>query len=365
MPLTAPPEVAADQARFLGNYTRRYNAGAFAHPLASELAAHPENVTDERAGEERAVVVHKRLARESRRTDFTGGTFVIPAGSRVATHVAHTPNYLPDLSGFTHVMAYAEDHELSGMLAALGKRIVGSRVTSAAEVIHCWGPAAHAVTYPAWDRATVTDVGLRFSESFRAQAEAEVARVRGWDDDFPYYSDGSWSAVCLKGFWPEEPGRGVKPAEMPRTWKAEHKEDLRRTAQWTVLADELPALTSFVKSVPWWRQTERVRLLRMDTGHLGRHTDITDRAGGTRDGQIVRFHIPLITDPAIQMSTWDLDGRQRDLHLKQWHCYYLDARKPHAVTNPTPLSRVHLVADVVADAEVRSAIARSYFPAAS
>ena len=187
MPVGVADDIAADQARFLGNYTRKYNAGAFAHPMASELAEHPEMVTDER-----------------------------------------------------------------------------------------------------------------------------------------------------------------------------HKADLSRVARWTTLARELPALTSVVQSVPWWARTERVRLLRMQTGQLGRHTDITDRAGGTRDGQVARFHIPLVTDPAIKMSTWDLDGHRREMHLQQWHCYYLDARKPHAVANPTPVSRVHLVVDVIVNSAVRSAIAESY-----
>jgi hypothetical protein len=348
----------SDVARFLGNYTRQYNAGAFAHPTAKELAEHPERVIDDRVGGQRAVVVAKRMTRDSTRTDFTGRQFTIPADSYIATHIARTPHYLPDLSPYSHVMAYAEDRELSGLCAAMGKRIVGSRVTSAAEVINCWGPPHQQARYEPWDRATVADVDMTIDAGLREAMSAEAIRAAGWDDDFPYYSDGSWSAVCLKGYWRDEPGRGVKPAEMPRSWKLTHQRDLARPCEWTVLSDALPTLTQFVAGVPWWRDTERVRLLKMDAGgKLGRHTDITDRAGGTRDGQIVRFHVPLITHPAIHLHTWDVGGQHRVTHLQAWHVYYLDARKPHAVVNASPIARIHLVADVVADAAVRDRIA--------
>ena len=128
-----------------------------------------------------------------------------------------------------------------------------------------------------------------------------------------------------------------------------------------MLSRELPLLTRWVRSIDSWRDTERVRLLKMNAGSaLGRHTDITDRFGGTRDGQITRFHIPLITDPAVVMHTWDFDGRRRTHHLAAGHCYYLDARKPHAVENNSDVNRVHLVVDVVTDATVRDQIATAF-----
>jgi hypothetical protein len=95
---------------------------------------------------------------------------------------------------------------------------------------------------------------------------------------------------------------------------------------------------------------ERVRILRMagrdgKGGRLGRHTDVTDKASGVRDGLITRLHIPLVTHPAIVMSAWGLSGRRSDVHLPAWTLWYLDARKPHAVTNPTGTDRLHLVID--------------------
>lgn len=357
--------LAPDVPKLLQSYAKTYHAGAFATPMRSELEARPELVTeDTRYGTEHAIVIGRRLTRESIRTDFTGGTFTLPKGAFLATHLAHSANLLPDTRRYDFVMAYAEDQALSLQLMAEGRAIWATRVTAAAEVINTWGPvgAQPPAAYPAYDRATVTDFGLCVGSdsALRERMVAEVAQVQGWDDDFPYYSDGSWSAVCLKGFWPDEPGRGVKPAEMPKSWKQANRAALSNVCDWTVLAKELPALTEWVQSMPWRWETERVRLLRMAPGgKLGRHTDITDRAGGTRDGQIVRFHIPLITHPDTKLITWDLDGQRREQHLAAWHMYYLDARKPHAVVNG-PVDRVHLVVDAVSNASIRDHIAEAH-----
>lgn len=355
--------VDAPVHRFLEQYAKAFHAGAFATPTRRELETKPALITeDTRYGDQRAVVIARRLSRDSERTDFIGSTFTLRKGDFVATHVGRTAGLVPNTAPYDYVMAYAEDRELSLQLHAEGRGVWASRITAAAEIINVWGPAGRPTyRYAPWNRATVVDFGEFVPPGLRAPISAELGIVTGWDDDFPYYSDGSWSAVCLKGFWPDEPGRGVKPSEMPKSWKMANRAALTNTCEWTVLAKQLPFLYAWVRRHAWDWQTERVRLLKMDAGgRLGRHTDITDRAGGTRDGQIVRFHIPLITDPSIKLITWDLDGQRREQHLEAWHMYYLDARKPHAVTNPSSINRVHLVVDAIASPSIREYIAEAY-----
>lgn len=355
-----PLDLAAPAHRFMEQYAKQYNAGAFAMPTRKDIEANPAMIADRTDESGRIVIARRRLDKASKRLDYTQAGFVLPAGANVATHVARSPGALVSFMAYDYVFAYAEDLALSAHLRAEGREITATQISAAAEVINCWGPAGTGKTYAPWDRATVTEVGLRIAPAVQPKLLAELETVRGWDDDFPYYSDGSWSAVCLKGFWPDEPGRGVKPSEMPKSWKAEHVADLGRTAQWTVLTEQLPHLTALVKGLSGFRRTERVRLLRMTAGGaLGRHTDITDRAGGTRNGQITRFHIPLITSPETKLITWDVDGSRTETHLEAWGCYYLDARKPHAVQNG-PVDRVHLVIDVVTDDAVRAMIAKAY-----
>lgn len=366
MTQTAEVEVARDTARFLQQYSKRYAAGAFATPTAKELAATPEMIRDWRAGDHRTVGIVKRLTRDSKRKNFTGREFLLPKGATVVTHLARTPGApIPDLDQFDYVMGYIEDSELAAGLASQGRPIKTWRITSASEVIAVWSRPGDVDELGAADLMTVSRLrGFNVRLFDRKLILDELELVDQWHDDFPYYSDGSWSAVSLRGFDQSNPRWGIKPSEMPRAWQSEHPEAMRFHCDWTNLATQTPAVRELVESVSWWRRLERVRLLRMagrdgKGGKLNRHTDITDRNAGTRDGQIVRFHIPLITDPAIVMHSWDLSGRERATHLEPWRCYYLDARKPHAVTNPTGVDRIHLVVDVVSSPEVRRHIAES------
>jgi hypothetical protein len=149
---------------------------------------------------------------------------------------------------------------------------------------------------------------------------------------------------------------------MSKAWKAEHPGAESMRCDWTVLAERCPTIVTMVKSLFAGQQLERVRLLHMagrggKIGRLSRHTDVTDKAAGVADGKITRFHIPLITDPSITMSAWNLQGHRQDVHLPAGSVWYLDARKPHAVTNPSGTDRIHLVVDVVSNATVRDLIA--------
>jgi hypothetical protein len=104
----------------------------------------------------------------------------------------------------------------------------------------------------------------------------------------------------------------------------------------------------------------------MTTGKLLRHTDITDKASGIRDGQVARFHLPLVTGPRAVLHTWLLNGAQIDHHLSAGTWWYLDARKPHAVTQGEPdLERIHLVADVICDQSTRNYLEASACSAAT
>lgn len=350
-------------ANFLQRYAKQYSAGAFATPTAKELAAAPDSVRDWQTDSGRTVAVVKTLNRDSNRRDWTGRIFTMPARARVVTHLARdAAAAVPDMSEFDYISAYREDHALADGLESQRRVPIATRITAASEIITVWGPpGSRSAHYPPYDTATVTRIPFDVPARTRKAVLAELSGVQSWHDDYPFYSDGSWSAVSLRGFWPDDPTRGVKPTEMPKVWREEHRAELHNRCDWTVLADRCPAMRELVESVSWWGRLERVRLLQMAGrggrgGKLGRHTDITDRDGGTRDGQVVRFHLPLVTDPKIVMRSWDLTGSQSATHLPAWTLWYLDARKPHAVTNPTGVDRVHLVADVVCDADVRQRI---------
>jgi hypothetical protein len=354
-----------DISRFLQHYAKRYHAGAFATPTAKEIAKMPRyDVADIRSESgDRTVLIMKNLTRDSSRRDFVGNKMIIPAGSKLVTNIARTSGApIPNLDAFDFVYAYVEDRELSRGLMAQGREVTSTNITASSEIVACWGREGNGSMYHPADIVTVGRVPVAIPDSLRSQIVSEIQPLTGWDDDYPYYSDGSWSALSLRGFYKDDPTRGVKPSEMPRAWKASNPADLDLECDWTTLADSCPSIVSLIESVPWWSNLERVRLLRMEGrggkgGALKRHTDITDRAAGTRDGQIARFHIALQTHPDIKMTAWSLEGRPTSIHLAPWDCWYLDQRKPHAVLNPTGVDRVHLVIDIKADEAVRKQIA--------
>lgn len=350
----------AEACSLAGRYAKPYAAGAFAFPTRKELEANPDQLWTE----EGFAAVTKRLSRDSVRTHFTGQKFVLQAGKSIVTHIARDPKAeLPPIGG-DYVTAYLDDRHLCAWLELEGYVLMGATISASSEMkgIFWHGDP---VEYPAYDLATVTPIPLQPSDEVKAEIFREVQGLTGYRDDWPLYSDGSWGALCLKGYYPEDPGRDMKPLEMNKKWQAEHPEDLSRTCEWTKLAADCPAIMEWITSVPWWGDMERVRLLQMSGrngkgGSLGRHTDIGDKQFGTDDGKIVRFHMPIVTDPAIELHTWDLTGVKISTHLRSFHTYYLDARKPHAVTNPTGVDRVHLVVDVVSSPEVREQISTSY-----
>lgn len=355
-------------ARFMERYAKGFGAGAFATPLPAEiekLAAKGNLQTWEQGGELTAAIVSRRLDRRAVRKDFTGASYTLPLGAAVATHVAVDPDaQVPPLDRFDYVYAYREDPNLSSALEAAGFGVRAVRISASAEILGCW--SRDGGSYPAYDAATLTEVPYQFPARVRGEVEAEVAALDGWHDDYPFYNrDGSWSALSLRGWKPDDPTWGLKPSEMSRAWWAENPEAAAlRGCDWTVLSERCPTTVALLQSVEWWGQFERIRFLRLSGrggkgGRLLRHTDITDRTAGTRDGQIVRFHLPIVTDPAVRTIAWDLEGRRRSAHLGAWRLYYLDQRKPHMVENPVDVERVHLVVDVVVDPVVRARIAES------
>jgi Aspartyl/Asparaginyl beta-hydroxylase len=344
-------------ATFLAAYAKSYGAGAFATPPAKELARLDVRRWDGLGG--RTVAVFTRLRRASHRRDWTGRAFVVPADSIVVTHLARTPDAAvpADLDQAHYLVTYVEDRPLTDQLRTWGRAPVARVITAAGELKAVWGPpgCAEARELPA-DLATMVAVDV-IAPARLAQMRQELCKITGgWDDDYPFYSDGSWSALSLRGFW-ADPSKGVKPAEMPKAWQAEHPDALHHRCDWTSLARACPTMMDFAAGLG---RLERVRLMRMAArpggGRLARHTDITDRAAGTRDGQVMRFHLPLVSDPAVRFQTWNLHGVMADVHLAPGSVYYLDARKPHAVVNGSTVDRVHLVADVFADRAVRDLV---------
>lgn len=348
----------------MNRYARAHAGGAFASPTAAEL---------DRSGwieQDGFAAVVRRVPARSTRTDWTGRAYWLPPGGVEATFVARDESIFAkvpeDLARVEVANVYADDPVLSGFYERSGFQRHATRVTSASELITVWttkGLLPPRPEHPA-DRPTAAVIPSRVHPSLVREMVREVAALSTWHDDYPYYSDGTWGAVNLRGYNPDDPLWGVKPSEMPRRWQREHPEAAGYRCGWTTVAPRVLTM----RSVTEWlavdlgaTELQRVRLMRMagkpGGGKLARHSDVTDRQAGTRVGQVARFHIPLVTHPEVTMSVWELDGRRRDVHLAPGQVWYLDQRKPHAVTNPTIHDRIHLVVDVICNRAVQNRLA--------
>ncbi len=346
-------------AKDLASYAKRYSAGAFSTPLAKEIESNPEMIVQW----DGVTAVVKTLTRHSRRTDYTGRLYILPKHARVITNLAAASDAtLPDFREFDYIYAYAEDQNIRQQLISQSREIVATRVSASSEIIDCWGLPGSRWTYGSYDAKTFTELtNLRPPIQ---HMQNELQSIDDWHDDFPFYSDGSWSAISLRGYKPDDPQWGVKPSEMPRAWLEQHPEAVNLQLGWTTMAARTPIMRAWVESTPGWSQLERVRLFRMTAkpkldGKLRRHSDIQDKSAGTRDGQLARFHVPIVTHNAVKMTCWNLLGQRQAAHMQVGHVYYLDVRKPHAVANNSPVDRVHLVIDVVVNAQTRAMIEES------
>lgn len=356
MPLPDPKTVC----KFFQKYSKPYMGTLYSSPMPGHIQEATEQgmlawgLTPE--GNLAWTVLHTCSSRELRRRSFTGWQYTIPPGTQIAQYVARQPGVTPSFGAADVVYAYQDDHELIGFVQQAGYSLAAVKIAATSEIIGVYSrinipPSHHPADVPSLLCMEPLDIDHQ-------TVLREVRAITDYRDDYPYYNkNNSWAAASLRGFKPSDPLYGLKPTEMSRKWLAEHPEDAElRICQDTVLAESCPALMSTLGKFPYGAGFERVRLLRLGRGELTRHCDITDRDLGTRNGQLCRFHMPIITHPAVRSDVWDLEGHRHSIHLKAWNLYYMDIRKPHAASNPENRERIHLTFDVVSDERLRRAI---------
>lgn len=166
-----------------------------------------------------------------------------------------------------------------------------------------------------------------------------------------YNKEKSWSAISLRGYSPD--WRFItKPIEMSKKWKEENKDKIFKL-QDTKMRKEFPLVEEILDFFP--TEIHRVRFMNLKPGggELERHTDQVDPDLGISDGRLMRIHIPIVTNPDVEFTSWGTTGSKTIVNMEEGHCWYLDIRKPHRAINGGKDWRTHLVIDVVANEQVR------------
>lgn len=240
---------------------------------------------------------------------------------------------------------------------ALNLQKVGTFISAASEIKSMWGRQLHRTPNQPSDADFVGIGCTSVPAPDMSIVESWVPLVQQlWQDHYSSYNKRkSWHAVSLRSFG-GDPGFIEKPAEMSKKWKEEHPDMIDAVCRDTPLVSQLPFAYELLDSFNC--PLERVRLMRLTGGggELSRHADITDRNAGLANGQIARFHLPIVTHPSVEFTTWDTNDIPDTVHMEYGKWWYLDVRKPHAAVNPSGVERVHLVADLVVNDWVRSAI---------
>lgn len=104
----------------------------------------------------------------------------------------------------------------------------------------------------------------------------------------------------------------------------------------------MPYVKSILDSFPG--QVFLVRLMKLLPGEkIKPHHDFDTFRPET--GHILRFHIPIVTDPSIKMF-WNVNGEEISTHLEEGWLYITNVAELHWVTNPSTVERIHLIMDV-------------------
>ncbi|MGH7889613.1 MAG: aspartyl/asparaginyl beta-hydroxylase domain-containing protein, partial [Thermodesulfobacteriota bacterium] len=102
----------------------------------------------------------------------------------------------------------------------------------------------------------------------------------------------------------------------------------------------------------------RVRFMKLlpGGGEIERHTDSVDPDSGFRIGKLARLHFPIVTNPKVTFTIWDIRDRQINEHYQAGDCFVLDTQFPHRVINEGVEDRIHLVVDLLVNKNLRDTI---------
>jgi len=172
---------------------------------------------------------------------------------------------------------------------------------------------------------------IRFDVQYDvARLRADLSRASNWHEVYvPEYFDGDWNAVALTSNEGSEDAGSIQAGAGP--YRA------------TPLLRRCPYFLEILES--FGCETERVRLMRLEAGSVVKeHLDLDT---GWPAG-VVRLHIPIVTSPDVHFF---LDGVR--LPMRAGELWYTNVMRPHAVRNEGSTARVHFVADLIVNENVR------------
>lgn len=211
------------------------------------------------------------------------------------------------------------------------------------------------------ENATIFDIGIKIPKTF---VDSIAAKLKSSQLDFAqhysnYNEKDAWSAVCLRSYGGDV-DFVIKPSVMTNKWKKDNQDKLDYEVTETSLMYDFPEVRNIMDCIPG--EKDRVRFMNLSPGGgtLGRHTDKADSEIGIEVGNIARLHVPIVTNPKVEFTLWDLEGSPKKQRMDKGKLWYLDIRKPHMAINGGKHNRVHLVIDTFVTTELRNILKDSF-----
>jgi hypothetical protein len=296
------------------------------------------------------------------------------AGDRVYSHMLIRPGMEKDMKRHIGEISYSkdewfyiweEDEFSKQFITNLGFKKIGTKFTSFSDIVGVYfrERVSQLINvkrkFPIISKYEYVTVNQLKLKKYNINEWVKRLDIVNWANHYSNYNvKDAWGAVALQGY-SKDPYVIEKPVEMNDKWHEKNKDKefkLQKTPFYKHFKDILDPILEILPG-----KKDRIRLMRLRANNeknaeLGRHTDQVGGCHGFHDGQLIRIHLPIITNPDVHFMCWNHHGKCNDINPKAGEFFVLDVRKPHRVVNNGTTDRIHLVIDVFANDQLAEMI---------
>jgi len=233
-----------------------------------------------------------------------------------------------------------------------GFKKIGTKVSTFSDIIGVYYKGGRKfIPVPETENINIVKTKLEFDHSIIDILVDELIsmNLKYTNHNSNYNKGKSWQALSLLGH------------EADSTYVDKHLDGFHPIVQTDLYKKLEKQVTHFLGQLPGRFDRVRFMTLKPGGGELARHTDQTDPTWGTVNDKMVRFHMPLKTNDKVIFTSWDNNGRKHIHNMKKGECWFLDTRRPHTAINGGDDIRIHLVADVWANEDIRRLLKQEKF----
>ena len=279
---------------------------------------------------------------------------VIP-GERVITKLSNAKSDVLSLIQepvWCHI--FQEDNNSKEAVLNAGFKFIGTKVNTFSDVVGIYYKGNRKfIPVPQTENINIVKTKLEFDHSIIDKLVDELIKMnlKYTNHNSNYNKNKSWQALSLLGF--SEDSTYVD--------KVSGNKETRQIVQTDLYHKLEKEVKHFLDKLPGRFSRVRFMTLKPGGGELKRHTDQSDPTWGTTNGKMTRFHMPLKTNDKVIFTSWNNDGERCIYNMKKGECWFLDTRRPHTAINGGDDIRIHLVADVWANDNVRRLLNQEKF----